>query len=65
MEENNIKKDIPGAFLNKPFEAATVPELKRWLKCRKASMKGLKSELVNRYVAAASFRGQRSSIHLL
>ena len=44
-----VESDIAGASLNgrKP-EELTVPQLKRWLQCRKASLKGKKSDLVAR-----------------
>ena len=49
-EASLVESDIPGgASLNgrKP-EELTVPQLKRWLQCRKASLKGKKSDLVAR-----------------
>ena len=43
--------DIPGAKLDKDLETLTVPQLKRWLQCRKgASQKGNKRELRDRLV---------------
>jgi hypothetical protein len=42
------RKVVAGSVLNKSFEAATVPELKRWLKCRNGLTSGKKSELVER-----------------
>jgi hypothetical protein len=54
-EETNVyfealdANKIPGATLSKRPEQMTVQELRRWLSCRKgASLKGLKSELVER-----------------
>ena len=43
------EEDVPGAKLTKPFAACSVPELRRWLKCRGASVKGRKAELLERY----------------
>ena len=45
------EKDVPGASINgrKPEEQA-IPQLKRWLQCRKASVKGKKANLVARWV---------------
>ena len=43
--------DIPGASLNGRTPAQlTVPQLKRWLACRGASVGGRKVELVQRLV---------------
>ena len=43
------EKDIPGAALNgRNPETLTIPELKRWLQCRNASVKGKKADLVAR-----------------
>ena len=43
------EKDVPGASLNgKDPAVLKVPELKRWLQCRNAPMKGKKAELVAR-----------------
>ena len=44
-----VESDVPGASLNgeKP-EELTLPRLKLWLQCRKASTKGKKSDLVVR-----------------
>ena len=46
------EKDIPGASLCgwDPSELK-IPELKRWLACRGAPLKGKKSDLVARFVA--------------
>ena len=43
------ENDVPGASLNgrKP-EELTIPQLKRWLQCRNASVKGKKADLVTR-----------------
>ena len=43
--------DVPGASLNgkKPNDL-TVPQLKRWLICRNASIKGKKADLVARQI---------------
>ena len=49
--ENDIfdEKDIPGASLNgRDPSYLKIPELKRWLLCRNASMKGKKADLVLR-----------------
>lgn len=44
-----VESDVPGASFNgKKAEEVTVPQLKRWLQCRKASTKGKKSDLVAR-----------------
>ena len=43
------ESDIPGAALNGRNPAVlTIPQLKRWLLCRKASTKGKKADLVAR-----------------
>ena len=45
------ERDIPGSALNSRLpETLTVPELKRWLQCRNASVKGKKANLVARLV---------------
>ena len=43
------ENDVPGTSLNgrKP-EELTIPQLKHWLQCRKASVKGKKADLVAR-----------------
>lgn len=48
MSDKKEEELVPGSILTKSFEAATVPELKRWLKCRNASTSGLKNDLVER-----------------
>ena len=46
------ENDIPGASLNgKNPKDLKIPQLKRWLQCRNASVKGKKAELVARYVS--------------
>jgi len=44
--------DVPGASLNgrKP-SSLKIPELKRWLQCRRAPTKGKKADLVARLAA--------------
>ena len=42
--------DIPGASLNGRPQDLTIPQLKRWLQCRNASLKGEKAILVARLV---------------
>lgn len=43
------EKAVPGAALNGRSPASlTIPELKRWLLCRDASLKGKKADLVAR-----------------
>ena len=43
------EKNVPGAALNGRNPASlTIPELKRWLLCREASVKGKKIDLVAR-----------------
>lgn len=54
------KKVVPGSILDIPFETATVPLLKRWLKCRNASTSGKKSVLAQRY-GNLIFNGQITS----
>ena len=45
------ERDIPGSGLNGRLpETLTVPELKRWLQCRNASVKGKKADLVAQLV---------------
>ena len=46
------EKDVPGASLcgRDPSELK-IPELKRWLACRGAPLKGKKADLVARFVA--------------
>ena len=42
---------VPGASLRgRDVGSLKIPELKRWLQCRRASTKGLKADLVERYV---------------
>lgn len=42
--------DVPGASLGgRDVGALKIPELKRWLQCRKASTKGVKADLIARY----------------
>ena len=42
--------DVPGASLDgRDVGALKIPELKRWLQCRRASTKGLKADLIARY----------------
>ena len=44
------EEQVPGASLRgRDVATLKVPELKRWLQCRRASTKGLKSDLVARY----------------
>ena len=44
------KDNIPGTSLGKRnVGALIIPELKRWLQCRRASTKGLKADLIARY----------------
>lgn len=41
--------DVPGASLGgRDIGALKIPELKRWLQCRRASTKGLKADLIAR-----------------
>ena len=43
--------EVPGASLRGgDVSSLKIPELKRWLQCRRASTKGLKANLVARYV---------------
>lgn len=45
------KEDIPGGSLNgRDPEGLKVQELKRWLQCRGASVRGKKADLVQRLV---------------
>ena len=45
------EKDIPGASLcGRDTSELKIPELKRWLACRGAPLKGKKSDLVARFV---------------
>ena len=45
------EKVVHGAeFSYKKVEKNTIYELKKWLKCRKQSIKGKKQQLVDRYV---------------
>ena len=52
-KENAIflhEEDIPGASLGgQDVAALKVPKLKRWLQCRRASIKGKKADSVMRY----------------
>ena len=42
--------EVPGASLRgRDVGSLKIPELKRWLQCRRASTKGLKADLVARY----------------
>ena len=44
------EEQVPGASLRgRDVATLKVPELKRWLLCRRASTKGLKSDLIARY----------------
>ena len=44
------EEQVPGASLRgRDLATLKVPELKRWLQCRRASTKGFKSDLVARY----------------
>ena len=55
LHENCVhisKLDIPGTSLNGRNPAdLTIPQLKQWLKCRNAPMKGKKADLVPRYIS--------------
>ena len=43
------EKDVPGAALyGRDPSILTIPQLKRWLECRKAPTKGKKADLVAR-----------------
>ena len=43
--------EVPGASLRgRDVGSLKIPELKRWLECRRAPTKGLKADLVARYV---------------
>ena len=43
------EKDVPGSSLSgRDPKDLTMPELKRWLQCRSASLKGKKVDLVAR-----------------
>ena len=43
--------EVPGASLKgRDVGSLKIPQLKRWLLCRRASTKGLKADLVARYV---------------
>ena len=43
------EKDVPGAALyGRDPSTLTIPQLKRWLECRKAPTKGEKADLVAR-----------------
>ena len=45
------EKDIPGASLcDRDPSELKIPELKRWLACRGAPLKGKKADLVARFV---------------
>ena len=42
--------EVPGASLKgRDVGSLKIPQLKRWLLCRRASTKGLKADLVARY----------------
>jgi len=44
------EEDVPGASLGgRDVASLKMPELKRWLLCRRASVKGKKADLVMRY----------------
>ena len=44
------ENDVPGASLGvRDVGALKIPELRRWLQCRRASTKGLKADLIARY----------------
>ena len=46
------EKDIPGASLcDRDPSELKIPELKRWLACRGAPLKGKKADLVARFVS--------------
>jgi len=51
-EDNTVclrEEDVSGASLGgREVAALKVPELKRWLQCRRASVKGKKADLVAR-----------------
>jgi len=43
------EKDVPGTALNGcDLATLTIPQLRRWLECRKAVTKGKKADLVAR-----------------
>jgi len=45
------EEDVPGAsFKNRNPESCHNEQLKRWLKCRGAAVKGNRTELLSRYV---------------
>ena len=49
------EEDVPGASLGgREVASLKVPELRRWLQCRRASVKGKKADLVARYGNYAS-----------
>ena len=55
-----MESDIPGASLNgKSPRGLTIPQLKRWLQCQNASLKGKKANLVARSVPG-SWSGSQS-----
>ena len=44
--------EVPGASLRgRDVGSLKIPELKRWLQCRRAPTKGLKADLVARYIS--------------
>ena len=55
-----MESDIPGASLNgKSPRGLTIPQLKRWLQCQNASLKGKKANLVARSVPGSWSGSQR------
>ena len=50
-EEFLSEMDVPGASLNgKEVSSLKIPELKRWLQCRRAPTMGKKADLVARLI---------------
>ena len=53
-DDNDItlhEDEVPGASLRgRDVGSLKIPELKHWLQCRRASSKGLKADLIARYV---------------
>ena len=65
----SLEEDIPGASLNgRDPGCLKVQELKRWLQCRGASVRGKKADLVKRLVfiyAVLSLRTDKAVSFLL
>ena len=57
------EKDVPGAALNGRDPATLmIPQLRRWLECRKAVTKGKKADLVARRVGRSNIESWRTVV---